>query len=70
MKLINYLPTTLKHKIIEKKVDKMVNEILKDEPRMRGFCHRYWATKKKILREHYGIIWYTPAERNPDIRYD
>jgi hypothetical protein len=35
-----------------------------------GSCHRFWALKKQILKEKYGITWYSPAELNPDIKYD
>ena len=29
-----------------------------------GFCHVFWRTKKRILRERYGMDWRTPAELN------
>ena len=35
-----------------------------------GCCHTIWALQKRILKEKYGITWYTPAELNPDIKYD
>ena len=35
-----------------------------------GFCHEYWAAKKKVLREKYGIDWRSPAERYPHIIFD
>ena len=35
-----------------------------------GSCHRLWAIQKTILKEKYGITWYTPAELNPEIKYD
>ena len=35
-----------------------------------GCCHTIWALQKRILKEKYGITWYTPAELHPDIRYD
>ncbi len=35
-----------------------------------GSCHRLWTMQKKILKEKYGITWYTPAELNPDIKFD
>lgn len=35
-----------------------------------GFCHTFWGTKKRILKEKYGIEWLTPAEENPWINYD
>lgn len=68
--LVNSQTTLNKIALVEKEVDKKVKKMLKDEPRRLGFCHLYWATKQKILREHYGIIWHTPAECNPDVCYD
>ncbi len=35
-----------------------------------GSCHRIWAIQKQILNKKYGIIWYTPTELNPDIKFD
>ena len=35
-----------------------------------GSCHKIWALQKQILREKYGITWYTPSELHPEIKYD
>lgn len=35
-----------------------------------GCCHWLWGMKKHILKEKYGITWYTPAELDPDANYD
>ena len=35
-----------------------------------GCCHTLWALQKHILKEKYGITWYTPAELHPEIKYD
>jgi hypothetical protein len=35
-----------------------------------GSCHTFWHTKKRILKEKYGIDWRTPAEMNPHIAFD
>ena len=35
-----------------------------------GYCHLYWATKKRILKEKYSLDWKSPAELNPHILYD
>ena len=35
-----------------------------------GFCHTYWAYKKKILKEKFNIDWKTPQELNHDVRFD
>lgn len=35
-----------------------------------GDCHTLWGLQKGILKEKYGIIWYTPAELYPDFSFD
>jgi hypothetical protein len=35
-----------------------------------GYCHAFWPTQKRILREKYGIEWRTPSEMNPDVLFD
>lgn len=35
-----------------------------------GSCHRLWDMQKIILKEKFGITWYTPAELHPEIIYD
>jgi hypothetical protein len=35
-----------------------------------GYCHAFWAAKKRILREEYGIDWKSPAEEYPTIFFD
>ena len=30
-----------------------------------GFCHVFWASKKRILKERFGIDWRTPVEMDP-----
>lgn len=49
-----------------------INPILEKEFKNQfgmGICHRYWYRKKELLKE-YGIEWKSPAEMNPDIRFD
>ena len=35
-----------------------------------GFCHVFWETKKRILREKYGIRWQSPPDMNPIMLFD
>jgi len=35
-----------------------------------GNCHRLWTMQKNILKEKYGITWYSPAELHPEIKFD
>lgn len=36
----------------------------------KGCCHLIWQEKKKILKEEAGIEWRTPAELNPNMKFD
>ncbi len=53
-------------------IDTEVDEILKDDPWRghTGFGHVFWNTKKKLLKEKYGIDWRSPREMNPHIIFD
>lgn len=35
-----------------------------------GACHQFWEIKKRILKEAYGIEWYTPQEEYPHAHFD
>lgn len=35
-----------------------------------GYCHKYWWTKKKILREKFGMEWKSPVDLNPEVDFD
>ena len=35
-----------------------------------GSCHIYWRYKKEILKSDYNIDWESPAELNPEFRFD
>lgn len=36
----------------------------------RGSVHRYWATKKGLLKRKHGIDWRDPGEMNPHVIFD
>src|SRR4051812_24573440 len=40
--------------------DREVGRLLKDKPRKLGLCHLEWKHKKTILKERFGITWYSP----------
>lgn len=50
--------------------DKMAQKELANEKRRMGFCHLYWRTKKRILKDEFGIDWKTPGEMNPGVMFD
>lgn len=52
------------------KAEKIVEAELKGKPRGIGFCHQYWATKQRVLKEEFGVDWKSPSEMNPDILFD
>jgi hypothetical protein len=35
-----------------------------------GYVHASWPELKKVLKEKFGLIWYSPAELNPTRTYD
>ena len=56
---------------------KRLLEVYPDEPEFAarlflklGACHWLWVEKKRILKEKYGITWYSPSELNPDDYFD
>jgi hypothetical protein len=46
--------------------ERTVTNVLRDQQ----FIVRFWAAKKKVLKDKYRIGWKTPAEINPTIAYD
>lgn len=52
---------------------KTVEELVKKEIGVggyMGYCHKYWHYKKKYLKELFNIDWKSPAELNPDTKFD
>lgn len=56
---------------------KRLLEMYPDEPERAaglfiqlGSCLWLWGMKKSLLKDRYGITWYTPAELDPDVIYD
>jgi len=45
-------------------------ELIGENRNVMGFCHLFWQTKQRILRERYGVEWRTPAELNRQIIFD
>ena len=35
-----------------------------------GYCHASWAVQKALIKQDYGLIWYTPQEMEPDTQFD
>jgi len=50
-------------------VEKEVDEQLKDEPRVMGFCFGYWSAKRAALARR-GIEWRSPSAMNPRVMFD
>ena len=47
------LEARIEHELIEKNLLNFKGKL--------GFCHIYWNIKKDILKQNYGIEWFTPA---------
>jgi len=39
-------------------------------PYEMGSCHLVWRRKKQILKDEFGIDWYSPREMNPRVIFD
>ncbi len=50
--------------------NRKIYALLSGETRGMGFCFAYWHAKEKVLREHYGIKWDSPAIMNPSVLFD
>ncbi len=35
-----------------------------------GTCHFMWDVQRRVLREKYGITWFSPKQMNPGVRFD
>jgi hypothetical protein len=49
--------------------DKEAAAELKDVKQRIDFCHLFWFTKKRILKERFDIAWFSPQEMNPGTRF-
>ena len=55
---------------MNEEVDKIASEECRRYKGKLGYCHIFWATKKRLFKEMYDIDWLSPAERNPHIIFD
>jgi len=50
--------------------DELAESEVGDSAAKMGECHRFWATKKQILKSRFGLDWESPADLNPDVFFD
>lgn len=55
---------------MNEEIDKIASEECKRYKGKLGYCHIFWATKKRLFKEMYNIDWLSPADRNPHIIFD
>lgn len=67
--MIDPVETTDEYLNIELNLERQIREEI-GEPDYKGYCHRYWSTKKRILKEEYHIDWKSPSDLNPLVFYD
>lgn len=60
---------TKEYRQIQEELEKAIIEKIGKGGYM-GYCHIYWITKKRILREKYNMDWKSPAELNPRVLFD
>lgn len=49
---------------------KEAGKLLADQKMHLGYCHLLWGTQQELLRNKHGVLWFTPAEMNPDVLFD
>lgn len=54
---------------VEPEVERLVREET-GEGGWTGFCHTYWAVRKRILKERFGIEWKSIDDRFPGLLID
>lgn len=54
---------------IRYEIEEAVDNLLASDDSNDSFCMKYWRIKKKLLKDRYNIIWKSPAEMNPEIRF-
>lgn len=61
-----------RHAVVFRNIDDEVKTLLADHPRRggEGFVNIYWETKKRLLKNRYGIDWRSPGEMNPQVIFD
>lgn len=61
-----------RHAVVFRNIDDEVKALLADHPRRgsEGFVNIYWETKKRLLKNRYGIDWRSPGEMNPQVIFD
>lgn len=61
-----------RHAAVFRTIDGEVKALLADHPQRgsEGSVTIYWDTKKRLLREKYGIDWRSPGELNPHVLFD
>jgi hypothetical protein len=60
---------TAEYKAIEAELEAKIIAQIGENSGM-GYCYGYWAAKREILREDYGIEWKSPRTLNPHVRFD
>lgn len=51
-------------------VEAELDRRLANVPRQMGFCFQFWAMKRELLMEKYGIDWRSPSQMNPRVMFD
>jgi len=57
---------------VEKEMSNMglIHEVNGEKVPVFGSVNTKWELEKKLLKEKYNIDWETPAEKNPNMKYD
>lgn len=55
---------------ILREAEQMAEAELSDRDHGLGFCHRLWRTKQRILAKQFNVVWFSPSDMNPDVKFD
>ena len=60
---------TKEYKKIRRKLERKIKAKI-GKKTGKGYRYLYWAAKKEILKEEFGIDWKSPRELNPNAKFD
>ena len=66
----DFVETTAAYREAIPVIEEIIKENLGDLYGCFGSCHAIWHQRKQLLREKYGIEWFSPTELNRAVRFD
>ncbi len=69
---VDPIEETPEYKLVVNEVEQEAHKTLADQgvQKTRGYIHQFWTLKKKMLKDKHSIDWKSPAEMNPNAKFD